>query len=261
MFSPDFHALGFDFPEWEDLADAIIDTGVVGVSDVDPFMFVGLYKDESEAGVGIFRYEDDPPFTTPSLKGMGGRIVRAYQIQPSLALLDIYDDNGNGSPTWRLLAAVDDPHCYPLRPFGTEGEFAEYDDYRLSGAAIEVSIYPNEEAWKKDQTPIQVDNPPVPGMPNEIYIDPRFVTSPWLFALASGDNQPEEANPSAMFKGVVEKAELRTNSLTGQKWWRCEVDCGFPIAIALPEDINLAPTPGSVIDGNVFLLGSSGFWD
>lgn len=24
MFSPDFHALGFDFPEWENLVDAMI---------------------------------------------------------------------------------------------------------------------------------------------------------------------------------------------------------------------------------------------
>ena len=44
----------------------MITAGVVGVSDVDPFTFVGLYKDEGEAGVGLFRYEGDPPFTTPS---------------------------------------------------------------------------------------------------------------------------------------------------------------------------------------------------
>lgn len=51
--------------------------------------------------------------------------------------------------------------------------------------------------------------------------------------------------------------------LIGQKpyWWRCEADCGFPIIVALPYDVNPVPIPGSVIDGSVLLLGSSGYWD
>lgn len=261
MISPDLHSLGFDYPEWGDLVNAMCERPLKTVIDAGPFAAVSIYQDESGAAVSIFRYQDYPPYTSPSLQGTRGHHVKAYQIYPSLALLDIYEDGDIEDPTYRLLAVVDDPHRYPIYEFGKEGVLVEYDDYRLSAVALDVQIYPNEDEWKKNQTPIDMSDSPDPDLPDEMYIGPKFVTSPCLFALYSGDAKPEEAGANAVFKGVVEKAELKTNHLTGQQWWCCEVDCGFPIITALPGDIEPAPAAGSVIDGDVFILGSSGFWD
>ena len=86
-------------------------------------------------------------------------------------------------------------------------------------------------------------------------LDPLFITSPWLFALVDGSAEPKDANPSTFFQGIVERAELCTNTLTNQKWWKCLVDCGLDLNVALPYDIKPAPTPGSVIVGKVYLMG------
>lgn len=259
MISPDLHALGFDYPEWGDLVDAVMSANAVGIEDVGPFRGVALYQDTDGAGVAVIGYSDAAPFTVTSLKGARGFKVKAYQIYPSLALLDIYDDDDE--MITRLLATVNDPHCYPIYTFGEPGKLAEYNDYRLSGATLDVKVYPTEEAWKADQTPLDTSDSPVPDMPDEMYIGPEFITSPWLFALYSGDNEPEEANSSSMFKGTISSVELKTNPLTGHQWYRVEASCSFPIVVALPSDIKPAPVPGGVIDGNVMILGSTGFWD
>lgn len=263
MTEPDLHALGFDFPDWQEMVDTIIEAGVPMINDVGPFRVVGLYQDDDGAGVGIVIVESSPPFTVPSLAGIGGHHVKAYQLYPSLAVLEFYRD-GDDEPYNRLLATVNDPHMYPVRGLDEGYEEAteiEYEDYQLSGVAIDVQVYPSEEAWEREQTPLNVSDSPVPGMPTEVFLGPRFVTSPWLFSIAEDEEKIEEANSSAMFMGVVSQATLKKNPLTGQKWWRCEVDCGFPTVVALPGDTKPAPKPGSVIDGNVFLLGSTGFWN
>lgn len=170
-------------------------------------------------------------------------------------------EDDDKEPTHRLLAYVDDPRCYPILDFGSDDNLAEYKDYRLSAVALDVHVYETVDEWKKNQKKITAPDPSDPNLHREVMIGPTFITSPWLFALYSGDNQLQEANASAMFKAVVNHAELKINQLTGQQWWRCEADCGFPIIVALPYDVNLVPIPGSVIDGSVLLLGSSGYWD
>lgn len=263
MISPDLHALGFDYPEWEEMVNALIDTqSILSLFDVGEFGAVGLYQDTSGSGVSLFQYQDEPLCTLPSLQGTRGHKVQAYQLYPSLALLDIFEEiDGEMELSYQLLACVDDPHCYPIYPLGKEKEISQYEDYQLSAVALDVQVYENEEEWAKDQAPIVFDNSRDSDGPNEVQIGPEFITSPWLFALEEGKTAPREANAATMFMGVVRSAELRTNQLTGQQWWRCEVSCGFPIIVALPADIAVVPKASSVIDGSVMLLGSSGFWD
>ena len=263
MISPDLHALGFDYPEWEEMVNALIDTqSILSLFDVGEFRAVGLYQDASGSGVSLFQYQDEPLCTLPSLQGTRGHKVQAYQLYPSLALLDIFEEiDGDMELSYRLLACVDDPHCYPIYPFGEDEEFAQYEDYRLSAAALDVQVYENVSEWEKAHPAMALDNVRDSDMPKEMRIGPEFITSPWLFALEEGQTDPKEANAATMFMGVVHSAELRTNQLTGQQWWRCEASCGFPIIVALPADTPVAPKPGSVIDGSVMLLGSSGFWD
>lgn len=259
MVSLDLHALGFDFPDWEALVDALIGGGMISYTGIGPFKLVGHYQDGSGAGVGLVRFQEESGYTVPSLIGTGGHRVSAYQIYSSLAQLDIYDENNE--LCYRLLASVNDPQQYPIYRFGKEGKLARFDDYQLSAAALEVTVYPSVENWQAHQTPISYSDSSLSDKSEKMFIGPKFVASLWLFALHAGDCKPEEANPAAMFKGVVQQAELRTNHLTGQHWYRAEVDCGFPIVVALPSETQPAPAPGSVIDGNVYLIGSTGFWN
>ncbi len=259
MISDDLHALGFDFPQWHDLVDALMAAGAHAIEDVGPYRGVALYQDADGAGVALVGYESEPPFTVTSLKGTRGFKVQAYQIYPTMALLDIYDDDDEIMT--RLLATVNDPHMYPIYQFGDPQKLAVYNDYRLSGVALDVTVYRTEEEWRSEQTPLDMSESVVPGIADSTYLGPEFIASPWLFALYSGTNKPEEANSATWFKGTISEVELKTNALTGQQWYRVEANCSFPIVLAIPGDIDPAPVPGGVIDGSVMLLGSTGFWD
>ena len=54
MISSDLHALGFDYPEWDDLVRAIISSPMKSIMDIEPFGAVGLYQDESGAAISLF---------------------------------------------------------------------------------------------------------------------------------------------------------------------------------------------------------------
>ena len=259
MLSPDLHSLGFDFSEWNDLKEAILNKKLLTVVDVGPFKGVSLYQDESDAAIGLFGYKEDPVCTTPSLRGVAGYHVKGYQIYPALALLEVYDSWGEN--THRLFAFVDDPHCYPIYDFEKQQEVAEYEDYRFSAVALDVTVYPSVDEWEKHQTPLGVSNSFTQDSAEEMFIGPTFMTSLSLFSLSRGECASADADATTWFKAVVKNAELRINNMTGQKWWRCEADSGLELTVALPADIQPEPKAGSVIDGYVLLLGSSGYWE
>lgn len=67
-------------------------------------------------------------------------------------------------------------------------------------------------------------------------------------------------NKNGLFKGLVEEVTVAQNKLTGRPWYKVAADCGVPAMVALPADISPRPQVGGVIDGTVFMTGTSGMW-
>lgn len=297
-YPPDLHALGFDFEELDGLLNAIGGSPSAQVARDKHYQQIYHYSDRNGAGVTLFLYENEISDIVPSLSGPQFVSATLYEVYPGLACVDIFQDDPK-NPDFRLLVAVDDPHRYHIQPYGSSCTHKKVKRFHISGVAIDVTVFPTEEIWKQSQTPIRVPRSRVEATAatadnaensantknsaditsqnsvditsqnsaddtsemTDIHIGPEFVTSPWLFSLAQGKCIPEQASSLSMFKGIVSSAELMTNPLTGSLWWKCEVSCGFPLVVGVPYDQAPQILPGSVIDGKVLLLGTSGTWN
>lgn len=248
MISPDLHALGFDFGDWDEMMDLVVTKEIPTVNNIGPYDAVGRYDDPSGAKLGLFVYEGSNPYTVVSIDGVGGYEVKAYLLHPACALLDIYIE---GELYTRLIAHVDDTHCYPTYEYKASGKLAEFSNYSLGAAAVEFKLFESEAEWEQSKAQT------AEGFPT----GSQFVLCPSLFSLASGEIDENEVQPFAMFTGVIESVELKTNQLANANWYRAIVDCGFKVAVAIPADVAKPPVPGGVIDGVVMVLGTSGFWD
>ncbi|MGJ9494711.1 hypothetical protein ACRQEF_05870 [Actinotignum sp. GS-2025a] len=237
----------------------------------DPYYeFLVIHDDPSNVCVGFFKTADGFFAETMALLGSAGHVVSAFQLAPGLALVDVYDPaflddpgifddpdcNEEDADKWlltRLLVCVDDPHMYPIhhsvRYAYSTGDLAHYTNYHLAAIGVAVEVFPNLEEWEKAKESIGDDS---------FTFGPKLIMSPDLFDLYEGECEPDEASPSALFAAVCENVEIVTNSRTGKKWYSIDADCGFPIKLALPIDIEPAPQPGSIVDGGVLLTGSTG---
>lgn len=228
----------------------------------DQFDHVAVYADESGANLCLFETVDGFSSMTLTVNGPQRVSVSGWQVVPGVACLSVYGEDDEELTT--VLVWVDDPHMYPIHDEQSDGPESSYHDYRLGAIAADVTVFDSVEQWRQTQTPISLTDSPVDstrdGLPQEVYIGPRFVASPWLFALQSGEAQPVDASPISMFKAVCGEVRVVTNKLTGKQWYQVDADCGVPVTLALPIGIMPAPHPGSVVDGKAFLTGSTGFW-
>ncbi|GGG71040.1 hypothetical protein [Corynebacterium pelargi] len=187
--------------------------------------------------------------------GQGTLRVDAVQLLPGVAMLDVYD--ADGSMLTRVLAFVDDPQAYPLEDFHNITHAAHLDDFHLGAIAVDMQCYDTREDWReatKEQNLVVLDDG------KEVMIGPRFVTSPWLFALASGEATQDEISPVSHVIGVINAVDTCTNAITGEQFYRLSINMGVDIPLVMPIDTTPAPTPGGVVDGRAFLCGSSGIW-
>lgn len=220
-------------------------------SPVNDISVWGVYPDPSGANFGFFVTSDEVQTDFYSVRGTRGQCATVTRLTPGLA--EVQPVSEDDEPLTRLLVAVDDPALYPPTEIILE-------EYFIGAIAEEMTVFDSVDEWKKHQEPIKVGEGLPEGVGQELYLGPGFVTSPWLFALAEDPDQLDRANPIAILNAECETVELVTNELTGKKWYRVEISCGFPLTLALPADTTPAPHPGSMVEGEVFLTGSTGHW-
>ncbi|VEI14061.1 hypothetical protein [Trueperella bialowiezensis] len=254
-------AIGY-LPDWQANLTLIDRSALRGVQTKSQWEHVVVYNDPSGSALSLFQSTDGVSGESFTVHGTPRICVEAWQLTPGLVELTVMDEQGD--VLTKILAQVDDPHMYPLYPLKAVGEPARYDDYYLGAIAVDVDVFDNEDAWKKTQTPLAsptlATEDVADGFPGEMYIGPRFVTSPWLFAVYGGDATAEEASAISMFKAVCKDVEIVVNQLTGKQWYRIHADCSIPVTLALPITTTPAPKVGSIVDGKVFLTGTTGFW-
>ena len=207
-----------------------------------------------------------------------------WQVAPGLACADVGGVNathagkgatnagkgatnaGKGaSARVRLLLSVDDPHLYPQYPLHAVGRPVRSTSFQLGAIASEVRAYDTVGQWAADQTPVRKEDTYLkdvddPSIPDELLIGPKFIASPLLAPLLQGHIAPAGAGSNALFKGVVEGVEVVQNALTGRPWYKVAADCGVPVMVAMPATADPKPKIGGVIDGEVFMTGTSGTW-
>ena len=253
-------AMGF-YSSAEQTYRLVMDAPVESVGASDNFNRVSVYKDPS--GVSICFMESLPGQTTESFAVTGATpvSVAAWQVTPGLVWADVFDKAGVLQT--RLLVSVDDPHRYPLYSLQSVGAPVRCDSFQLGAIASDVTVYPSVEDWAAHQTPIKKEDTHLkddPSVPDEVLIGPKFIGCPWIGMLQAGQVAPADLGPQALFKGLVEEVTVAQNKLTGRPWYKVAADCGVPTMVALPADISPRPQVGGVIDGQVFMTGTSGFW-
>ncbi|RAX23501.1 MULTISPECIES: hypothetical protein [unclassified Actinomyces] len=261
MESNYLEAVGF-LADWQATYDLLTPPAMMGLPRNDQFNHIVVYPDDSGANICLFETADGTSSQSLTVAGPARVSVEGWQVVPGVAHLSVLDDDGEEMT--RLLMWVDDPNMYPVYGIDADGPVARYGDYRVGAIAVDVEVFDSEEDWEKAQTPISMKDSPAKRMdedlPDEVYIGPRFVASPWLFALYSGEAGPEDVSPIGMLKAVCNEVTIVTNRLTGNQWYKVNADCGFPITLGLPIGTTPAPHPGSVVDGKAFLTGTTGFW-
>lgn len=248
---------------------------------IDPDLLLGFEEYDGYApvanatddhGVSVTMFEKNGVFGAVfGLVGSGGHQVRAARVGPSLALVDLMDPDGEVG--YRLFVEVDDPHVYPEFMGDDKGTRADFEDFHLGGIAQEIVVYPDEDTWqaaerarteeewqaglaaaRENGQPVDESEGPGAGLA------PTFLASPWVLAVANGDAQWEDVNHITRINAIVDSVETVTNGFSGQPWLRVNANCGFPLCIGMPPDTTPAPQPGSILEGHVYLTGSSGFW-
>ena len=207
----------------------------------------GIYPDPSGANIGYAVTTEDVGLELFSLRATHPNRTLVRQLTPGLAEVQIVNEDEEA--TSKVLVAVDDPAVYPDPASGDP--FLPAAEYRIGAIAVELSTFDTVEEWRKTQEPIDANG-------ETIYLGPGFIASPWLFELAKNPQAIDHANPIAVLNAECQEVELVTNELTGNSWYRVEIDCGFPLTLGMPADSH--PEPGKIIDGQVFLTGSTGHW-
>lgn len=236
--------------DWGVTMEALMQAQHKTIDTEPPFTRVSIYDDPSGACVGFAQVGEQSPLEAFTVHGVGEHTVIAWQVFPGIANIDLLDENEE--LLTRFLAYVDDPQMYPIYDLDNVDEVPLYEGYQLSAIANEVEVFDSVEKWQQHQE--KLGNDP-------LMLSPRFIASPWLFALYQGQAQPNEVNPIAVFRAVVEDVEVVTNQLTGKQWYKAVADCGFKCALALPITTEPAPKPGSVVDGDALLGGTTGIWE
>ncbi|MCI7306402.1 MAG: hypothetical protein MR522_09125 [Trueperella sp.] len=240
------HAMGLH-GDWGATVAALENAPLMSIELPSHNAHISAYEDPSGWRVGLIDIADRYSTETFAVLGAGGHTVDVWQVLPGIAHVDLLD--ADGELFTRFLAFVDDPHMYPWYALENVGEPVRVEDYQLGAIAVDLKVYDSVDEWEHNTEPLTEDG---------LRMGPSSIVSPWLFALYSGEAEPADVSPVAMFTSVIKEVEVVTNALTGLPWQRAVADCGFECALAFPADHKLHP--GNVVDGKAFITGSTSFW-
>lgn len=261
MISEDLHAVGFDFPTWEDLMDAAMEKEQRGAQDLGGWEFISPYTDPSGARLQRY-YRAEQWLTSTSFVATHSRWpAMVGMINEQVAMVDLLDPDGETYT--RLTVQMDDPFQYPpLQDGANEEENAVHlDAFSLVALAVDVNVFPDAEVWRGNErwTPQTAQSP---DGPVNVFGDPNYLICPWSFEYYGGGD-PEEIRAYSQLVLQVTDVEIRTNQLSGVPFRvaRGVLVPGLPpLEVCVPMDAGEVQV-GSIIDGAVMMVGSSGVWE
>lgn len=261
MIFEDLHAVGFDFPTWEDLLDASLRREDHGAPDLGGWDFITPYTDPS--GARLMRYYlNEDWFTATFFVATHSRwSAHVGMINKAVAMVDLLEPDGETYT--RLTVNMDDAFLYPQLQATGDGKetTVKVDNLSLAALAVDVNVFPDVEGWHgNEKMPPQIMQ--TPDGPMNVFGDPGFTLCPWAIEYYRGGD-PEGIMACSHLVLEVTSVEVRTNQLSGVPF---QVARGTLVAecpsleVCLPMDVGEVQA-GSIIDGKVMMVGSSGVWD
>jgi hypothetical protein len=221
------------------------------------------------AGIDIWRWEDPSGARlvvstmgdairafTPSLAGVAGaRLTAVEAVNDDVSRAEVVDDAGDQLTALTLELEQRDL----VRGARVSGEAS------LIALASEVTLHADAEAFAASPASLldasgADSEPPVHFIEQGWTWPPRM--GPESFISYGAFEPPESATAFARLHGTVVAADMRTNSLTGQRFVVARVrSSGFEadlcMSAAQHPDV---PAPGAVVGGTVFMVASMDSW-
>lgn len=250
MKSPQLHAVGFDFPTMDVLVKAAFDGGVRGVNTAPGFALIGAYSDPSGARLAFLQRKGQPSAVSAGLRAEG-TVYRAQVVRftDQLARVALYSYGEDGGLITQFLAQVDDPIAYEQHDLSPGGGFSIIQALQVAALAMEVRVFEHEHAF-------QVSDAARVG---SMLMEARSMVSPSLMGLQAASLTIEEAGPTLLMGGVVERVEVRRNELSGVDFQYVTASSIVDITVALPMDHPVQP--GNVVHGTFHAVVNAGTWD
>ena len=213
-----------------------------------------LYRWQDRSGVRlIIATEGDAVVDfLPSLAAEPGAwLANVRTVNQNVAVADVLDDNGE--VVTKLAAAFEQRVMLAADPVAGRAT--------IVALGVDAAVHRSAEAFAASDASLlggagNAAEPPAHFVEQGWSWPPRMATE--SFISYGVFNVGESAEPYARLSGVVLGAETRTVASTGQRFVAARVRCvGFEAEVCLPAgEGTVAPPPGSVIAGTVFLVAS-----
>lgn len=246
----EFQALGFSPEPGRALLEHLCDSAVFWDVDGTGFDDAGLFTDPSGAAVAI-GYGKEGTYMNATVVYVPRRRVpaRVWRLTDTLAQVDVIDPGqaGENQVMARFLAYLDDAPWFPRYRLSAVGR-PRQARVSVGALGVDYEVHGSERSYLRARRATSGGRPVLAA---------RGLISPWLFSLASGQADADQANSAAMVSAVCRKVGRRRNTLTGQEFWLIDADCVVPMTVALPvDDAAPAPRRGSVLSGRFVLVAS-----
>jgi len=217
---------------------------------------VRRWQDESGARLIVATEGRRIVSVLPSFAGEPGPMISARVVAPVLSFADVLDDEGE---QLTALAVALEQHAL-LGPEAVRGRAS------LAGLGVGVKVYESEEAFTNSPDSLLApgaDPGPAPehAAATGIKWPPRVGGQSFISYGIFGE--PAQADAYARLNGVVQRAERRSNALTGQHFiWARVSSAGFDADVCMPAtaDDPAVPAPGAVVGGTCYMVGSLDEW-
>ena len=230
MFYPDLHAIGFDYPEWEDLMDDVMAQDLMVSHELPDAAFVLAYQDESGAHITIVNHGEETGFSTQSGFECDTH-VRAEVFRFSTELAHITFLDADDAPLGTTLATMRDPFRYPLVVNEEGASSVLVEHLGMSGLAVSCTFADSLAAAEIS----------------------AGVKCPSLEALMAGESTIADSVPVAMVAMEIASVERRINSLTAQPFWVITGEAVGTWTVTLPGDIEHTPKVGEAVVAEVLV--------
>ncbi|MEO6349032.1 MAG: hypothetical protein ABIP53_00055 [Candidatus Limnocylindrales bacterium] len=214
------------------------------------------WQDPSGARLIVSTQEDAIRAFTPSFAGTpGARLAAVEAVNDDVSRADVIDDTDHQPTALTLELEQRDL----VRGARVKGEAA------LVALASEITIHSDAEAFAASSASL-LDAEGATSQPPAHFVEKGWAWPPRMgpesFISYGVFEQPDVATAFARLHGTVVTADLRTNSLTGQRFIAARVrSSGFEADLCMSaREHAIVPGPGAVVGGTVFMVGSIDAW-
>jgi hypothetical protein len=188
----------------------------------------------------------------PSFAGRpGARLAQVRAVNQDVVAADVLDQAGE--QVTRLATELEQQRILPDGPLVGPAS--------IVALGIDVSVHASAEAFAASDASL------VSGAGNSGEAPKHFVDNgwPWPPRMAAESfisygvfNSPETMHAQARLNALVLAADIRTVSMTGQRFIAARVrSAGFEADVCMPADESTAPpSPGNIVAGTVYLVAS-----